>query len=596
MSTHDIRIALDGIVQLLSRNLYSHPDAFMREMLQNAHDSILKRRMREPFAAEIRVRVDRSLGAVEIEDNGVGLTQQEIADYLSTIGRSGTGELKASLASGDPVQLIGQFGIGLLSAFLVASEVEVRTRSALTGESWRWTFDGGARYELEPHDRRVPGTVVSLRLSPGSRGYLEVGALEALVQRYADLLPIPIFIGHDSRPANAIVAPWEEDASEERVQAYLQRRFPRLRPLLVLDVDSAEGEVHVQGALAIGDDPDRPGQVHLYVSRMYVASDPPDLLPPWASFVSGVISCDALTLVASRDRVLSDEALDQARALLERALLERLRILARREPARLNSLLRIHRRGLMALALREEHRDLFLHIAELMPMRSSLGPRSLPQLIEANPDGPRLRFITRREGLDTLRLLCESQDLPLVYADEPYAESFLRRFAETWPSRLEPTRLDAATGGGLVQDISPMERLRLAPLVTALAHVAPSHAVRGGRFAPSWLPILRLETAEGRSRRELEEVVENVGVPSFLKGALAFMAEAPEEPEAALVLNVDNPLVARMVEAADPDAEGFRLAVQVLADQAQLAAGVRPPMEERVQILARAAQALEALL
>ena len=132
---YEIKIDLQGLIRLLAKNLYAEADVFIRELIQNAHDSIKRRAELKQNAPPgiIRIRTDRETSTITITDNGAGLTEQEVHDYLSTIGRSGTGEFRQELLKKGrqaEVNLIGQFGIGLLSAFVVAYKVEVETRQS----------------------------------------------------------------------------------------------------------------------------------------------------------------------------------------------------------------------------------------------------------------------------------------------------------------------------------------------------------------------------------------------------------------------------------------------------------------------------------
>lgn len=158
MAQHDIKFEIEGLITLLAQNLYADPDVFLREMIQNAHDSILKRAALSKAAGGFRVADGRieivplAPRSLRITDNGAGLRDQEIHEFLSTVGRSGTRELKEKLRTSDratAVDLIGQFGIGLLSAFVVAERVEILTRAE--GEpAFLWTSSGGKHYDLTP--------------------------------------------------------------------------------------------------------------------------------------------------------------------------------------------------------------------------------------------------------------------------------------------------------------------------------------------------------------------------------------------------------------------------------------------------------------
>jgi molecular chaperone HtpG len=218
---HEIRFEIEGLISLLAQNLYADPDVFLREMVQNAHDSIIKRRELAVVVArgetpaqlprpEIRIEVDRAARTLSIVDDGAGLTEREMHEHLSTIGASGTRELKRTLADRDrtrTVDLIGQFGIGLLSAYIVAARVEITTRSAVE-PALRWSSDGGKRYHVEPAERADVGTTVVLHLRTEHGRYLELDRLRGIVRRYADFIGIPVLV--DGVGGLAADAPWHK--------------------------------------------------------------------------------------------------------------------------------------------------------------------------------------------------------------------------------------------------------------------------------------------------------------------------------------------------------------------------------------------------
>ena len=162
-----LQIDLQGLVRLLAKNLYADEMVFVRELVQNAHDSLQRRRHggRAPAEPAIHVDVDPERHVIAIRDNGCGLTEREIEEHLSTIGKSGTAEFRRTLIEEGraDVALIGQFGIGLLSAFMVADEVIIETRSMVADSGpLRWRSQGDAEYSIEPGERGEVGTTVLL--------------------------------------------------------------------------------------------------------------------------------------------------------------------------------------------------------------------------------------------------------------------------------------------------------------------------------------------------------------------------------------------------------------------------------------------------
>ncbi|HRI89188.1 MAG TPA: ATP-binding protein, partial [Candidatus Hydrogenedentes bacterium] len=187
-----MRASFQGLVRLLAQSLYPEPDVFIRELLQNAHDSIQLRRVHEPEpAGEIRIDVDEANRALSFSDNGTGMDRRDIEEFLSVIGSTGTGSRARELASHDvAVATIGQFGIGLLSAFVVAERIEVYTRKPMASHAWRWVNHGGEDYELDalPASAQPPGTRVVVTLAADRTDFLDGRRIRQTARRYADFL------------------------------------------------------------------------------------------------------------------------------------------------------------------------------------------------------------------------------------------------------------------------------------------------------------------------------------------------------------------------------------------------------------------------
>ncbi|HET7016180.1 MAG TPA: ATP-binding protein [Streptosporangiaceae bacterium] len=577
------QIHLEGLIRLLAQNLYADPDIFLREMIQNAHDSIARRTVliaeaeaAERPAAQIRVLTDPVEQRISISDNGTGLTRAEIDDYLSTIGQSGnTDELRHRIREADrgrTIDLIGQFGIGLLSAFIVADRVSLVTKAA-GHEALKWESLGGETYQVSPAERAHVGTTVTLYLRPEHSRYLEAARLRSIIRSYADFIGMPVYLGDEAVPANAVNAPWHRDypSPSERDQAYREfweRKFADELSLHVLAVDEeftwedvaqpdGQGRGRVKGVLAITDqhvpDVNARGTVDVYVKRMFIAAGNRDVLPAWAKFLQGVLECDELTPNAARDNVVRNAALAAVQRTLGSFIVTELTELSRRDRQRFVEIMRWHSYHLLAMSVQDEHEEFFRAVADLIPLESDQGPLTVPEYLRsAKPsssegDPQLVYYITEQGSANQYYLLASARDLRVFNCDEPFAERFLRLYAKSWPSRVRLQRLDVAGSEVIFEPLTGAERAFYAELQAAYSVIFPDQRCTAevSRFRPADVPAVLTETRDGRNRREMEHVVTNLSVPSYVRKLLQGFLTEQREP-LTLHLNADNPIIKKL--------------------------------------------------
>jgi molecular chaperone HtpG len=341
---HEFAAEVGRLLDLVVHSLYSEREIFLRELAANAADAIDRRRflaltdpaMALPEGAKIRILPDKQGRSLTIADDGIGMSRDELASQLGTIARSGTRAFGESLAAAKPEErpsLIGQFGVGFYSAFMVAERVEVVSRRPDSTEAWLWSSDGSG-FSLSPATREMPGTTVTLFLKPDALEFLDPVTLEAIVRRWADHISVPITIARDGKdlPANEGTALWRKPRGEISEQSYhgFYRHLGHL-----FDTPAAIIHWHAEGALEFsallfipGSRPldlfeqDRRAHVRLHVRRMFI-TDQADLLPSWLRFIQGVVDTEDLPLNVSREMLQSTPVLARIRkALVNRVLTE----------------------------------------------------------------------------------------------------------------------------------------------------------------------------------------------------------------------------------------------------------------------------------
>ncbi|HUY84729.1 MAG TPA: molecular chaperone HtpG, partial [Steroidobacteraceae bacterium] len=342
------------VLRLVIHSLYSHKEIFLRELLSNASDACEKLRF-EAIAKpellggdelEIRLRPDPDAGTLMVADNGVGMSREEIADNLGTIARSGTKRFLETL-SGDAAkdaQLIGQFGVGFYSAFIVADRVTVLSKRA-DAEAVRWESDGEGSYEIGPGERTARGTEVILHLRDEDKEFLEEWRLRELVRKYSDHLGVPIVleIAGKTETLNRAKAFWSRPKSELTAEDY-QGFFKHL----VHGDEEARAWAHnkVEGALEYTSllylpkkapfelfDREHRAGIQLYVRRVFIMDKAAELLPPWLRFMRGLVDSADLPLNVSRELLQNNRTVEKIRAALVRRTLDLLEELAASDPA-----------------------------------------------------------------------------------------------------------------------------------------------------------------------------------------------------------------------------------------------------------------------
>jgi molecular chaperone HtpG len=437
------------LLDLMVHSVYSNKDSFLRELISNASDALDKVRL-EAFRNKdldvdtsdlaIEIAVDKDARTLTIRDNGIGMTRAEVVDLIGTLARSGTAELRQKLRDAKneaaSEELIGQFGIGFYSTFMVADRVELLTRKAGESEATRWVSGGEATYTIEAVDDAPQGTAVTLHLKPADaddelHDYTAEWKLRELVKKYSDFIAWPIRmaverrtppaeeggeeqVGTEVQTLNSMKALWakaKDEVSEEEYKEFYKHVAHAWDDPLEVIVMKAEGTFEYQALLFIPShapfDLFNPNTatvgVHLYVKRVFIMDDCDQLIPQYLRFIKGVVDAQDLSLNVSREILQQDRQINAIRRRLTKKVLSTIKELQGERPDDYSTLWtqfgRVLKEGLLSDF---DNQDALLRLCSFASTHSEEEPTTLAAYVERMKDGQEQIFYATGETREQL--------------------------------------------------------------------------------------------------------------------------------------------------------------------------------------------------
>jgi molecular chaperone HtpG len=369
MAKREFQTEVNQLLQLIVHSLYSHPEIFLRELVSNASDALDKLRHLTlvddaykslPFNPRIDLELDEEKKTLTVADTGVGMNEEDLISHLGTIARSGTKNFLSQL-SGDARKdsnLIGQFGVGFYSAFMVSDRIEVVSRKAGEEQAWRWVSDGSTGFEIEPAERSVAGTTVLLHFNDEGKQYANGWRLQEIVKKYSNHIAFPIYLTYEksewnedekksvktrvTEQVNSASALWRRPKSELKEDDY-KELYKSISgdwedPLFWFHT-KAEGSLEYttlffvpskapldlyQAEYKVG--------VKLYVKRVFIMDDSKELLPQYLRFIRGIIDSEDLPLNVSREILQQNRIVTSIRTASVKKILSELKNIAANQP------------------------------------------------------------------------------------------------------------------------------------------------------------------------------------------------------------------------------------------------------------------------
>ncbi|HTY31644.1 molecular chaperone HtpG [Mycobacterium sp.] len=434
------------LLDLMVHSVYSNKDSFLRELISNASDALDKLRL-EAFRNKdldvdtsdlhIEIDVDKDARTLTVRDNGIGMTRDEVVDLIGTLAKSGTAELRQQLReaknaqdAGASEELIGQFGIGFYSSFMVADKVELLTRKAGESEATRWESSGEGTYTIESVEDAPQGTAVTLHLKPEDaedelHDYTAEWKIRNLVKRYSDFIAWPIRMEVEKRtPAtedggeetvtvetdtlNSMKALWarpKDEVSEEEYKEFYKHIAHAWDDPLEVIAMKAEGTFEYQALLFIPShapfdlfNRDAKTGVQLYVKRVFIMGDCDELMPEYLRFVKGVVDAQDLSLNVSREILQQDRQIKAIRRRLTKKVLSTIKDLQSERPDDYRTFWtqfgRVLKEGLLSDF---DNQDALLRVASFASTHSDEEPTTLAEYVERMKDGQQQIFYATGE-------------------------------------------------------------------------------------------------------------------------------------------------------------------------------------------------------
>jgi molecular chaperone HtpG len=506
MSQREFQTEVSQLLQLIVHSLYSHPEIFLRELISNSSDALDKLRYLTitddayrtvPFDPRIELELDAEKKTLSISDTGIGMNEQDLISNLGTIARSGTKNFVSQL-SGDAKKdsnLIGQFGVGFYSCFMVASRVEVLSRKAGEELAWRWTSDGTTGFDIEPAERMVAGTTVLLHFNEEGSQYANSWRLQQIVKKYSNHIAFPIFLTYDksewneaekksiptraTEQVNAASAPWRRPKSELKDEDY-KEFYKSLTgdwedPLFWFHT-KAEGTLDYTTLFFI---PSRApldlfqaeykGGVKLYVKRVFILDDAKELLPQYLRFVRGIVDSEDLPLNVSREILQQNKVLASIRTASVKKILTELKNIAANQSEQYAKFIGEYNRPLKeGLYSDTANRELLLDLIRVKSTKVE-GLTTLADVKSRMKDGQKsIYYITGgAEGLLRTSPLLEiyrKKDFEVLILDDEIDEivfSTVDKYGETELKAVNKT----STSDDLKDEVEPDKSQELKPLL-----------------------------------------------------------------------------------------------------------------------------------
>lgn len=525
------QVNLRGIVDILSHHLYSSPRVYLRELIQNGRDAITARQLLEPgIDGRIDLVTEPGSDTLIVRDNGIGLTPDEMRDLLATIGASS----KRSDFTTARKDFLGQFGIGLLSCFLVADQIEVRSRSARSADAPtnRWIGYADGTFSVTEADVPLPyaGTEVVVRPRRGESDWVSPGRVRALAETFARYLDVPVVLGEQTisrqRP------PWEMPAEEAALYCHAHLGFT---PLDVIDLDfdvlGFRGVGFITGDRGrVGD---RPGD-EIYCRGMLISQHNDQLAPDWAYFVRIVADAGDLAPTASRESLQENDLLADIKSAIGTRIHRHIDQMLDRTPDRFDRFAEAHAVGLRSLAVSDP--QMLAMVCRHIPVESTVGRRPLDELLERFGA---VRFVDRVDEYRVLADLVRDQGQVLINAGYVYEPEIMQQVIQRRPgsqiARLDLGQVVDALPGPADQTDPLVQRVKLL-WAQVMGHTDLQLALRD--FAPDSTPALWVPGKQPPGTDFFDDDEPDDAFGGLVGDLLGDLVSRPETVPPRLVLNL----------------------------------------------------------
>lgn len=538
------KVDLRGIIDLLSEHIYTTPNVFIRELLQNAVDAIQAKRVFDTHAkGKITVRLlNQNPPQLIVEDNGIGLTEYEIHNFLAIIGES------SKRHSHVKENFIGKFGVGLLSAFVVSNEVIVQTKSEADENTYQWTAKSDGTYTIDIlPETRPTGTAVILKAKPEMRYYFLKDTLKELLHHYGEALPHPIHF--ECEDENTIINPetpiWlQNNPTKEALLAYGKTEFHQdFLTAFPIEIE----ELGLKGSAFITSQ-----KLHLnsrteskiFVKKMLLSEKIEDLLPKWGFFIKVVLNIDELTPTASREDFVHDTTYKICKDLLNSFFKNYFKELSQNNPEEFVQILVPHYQSIKMLANEDETLlDLFINY---LIFETNKGRKDF-DWIKKNIKS--IHYTTSLEDFKQIRRLANSKDIFVINAAYSFEENLMKSIIKKYP-KLDIKTISPSDILNDFEELNEEEKTTHQIFIDKATQIMQPYfcEVSLKKFFPADLPVLFVSDEESLANYQTQKLAKDSKNPF---ASVLDMSEKKAKPT--LCFNLNNTLISTLLQAHDKE-------------------------------------------
>lgn len=573
------QVNLEGVLRILSESLYSTPNVFIRELLQNSVDAIKARENLEKFKPQIDISFyssDDGIQGMIFSDNGIGLNLDEVESFLSKIGASSKSVNKLM---DERSSYIGQFGIGMLSCFMVCDEIIVTSRSAKPdSKSVKWIGHIDGTYESRYSDEISPiGTSVILNIRKDVE--FDEDILNELLKQYASHIKVPVrlLINDLEKTVSQKLFSWEDNKDRA---LFLEQGLEYFGEIMEYGFDIDIPELETKGKAYILNRPTHHGETgfsRVYIKNMLITADSKEILPEWAFFVRLVINSAFINPTASREDVFQNSKLSKLKKEIEKSIKEHLNELSQKYPQTLNRIMQHHTVAFKSLAT--DDIEFFKLVNGLFSYETSKGRMTLSQLLEENSN---LLYVTDTEEFNRILPIARANDKLIINAGYIYDASIFSILADMDESH-NIQRVNSQYFGNALMDIDPDFSEKIEPSLDILQQFLDDYSceISVKSFEPSSVPALYNLSDEARKAKDVQNIKEESDdLWSFVTDTIGNAENS--SIKATLILNVKNTVVRRLID--KPENNASRIILETVLFNSMMQSNVLLSNAEQTQM------------